>query len=60
MSPSFDAAALVAGLGETFMFAGSIAAASEIPASDPVRALIARMERLASIRELIDATLAPA
>ena len=61
MSPSFDAAALGAGLGETFTFARSIATVPpEVQASDPVRALVARMERMASICELIDATLAPA
>jgi 2-methylcitrate dehydratase PrpD len=60
MSPSFDAASLVAGLGETFVFAANaVPAPPENPATEGVRALVARIERLASIRELIDATLAP-
>jgi 2-methylcitrate dehydratase PrpD len=56
MSPTFDAAALVAGLGETFRY-GEIAVASTAAAAEPLRALAGRIERLASIRELIEATL---
>jgi 2-methylcitrate dehydratase PrpD len=61
MSPAFDAAALVAGLGETFVFGdGNASAPSAVPARDAVRALAAHIERLTSIRELIDATTAAA
>ncbi len=60
MSPNFDAAALLAGLGETFAFESLAkpADASAGPAAETVRALVARIERLPSIRELIDATFA--
>ena len=59
MSSAFDADALVAGLSETFVFAGTVAAApadAATPANAEVRELIARIERLPSIRELVDAT----
>jgi 2-methylcitrate dehydratase PrpD len=58
MSPAFDAAVLVDGLGETFAFESLATASGDgaIPAA--VRALAARIERLPSIRELIDATVA--
>jgi hypothetical protein len=61
MSPSFDAAALVGGLGETFAIesipAGPIDSPNG-PTYDAVRALVDRIERLPSIREVIEATLA--
>jgi 2-methylcitrate dehydratase PrpD len=61
MSPSFDAESILAGLGETFVFGSKPpTAAPDIPATAALRALVARLERLASIRELIDATVAPA
>jgi 2-methylcitrate dehydratase PrpD len=56
MSTGFDAGALLAGLGQTFAFE-SVAAASGTVASEAVRGLVARIERLPSIRELVDATL---
>ena len=61
MSPAFDANVLLAGLGETFAFdtssAGSAGTAAG-PAGQAVSTLAGRIERLASIRELIDATMA--
>ena len=61
MSPTFDGAALVQGLGETFLMeslAAGPTGSPNGPAYDAVRALVDRIERLPSIRELIDATLA--
>jgi 2-methylcitrate dehydratase PrpD len=60
MSPSFDAGLLVAGLGETFVMESYAAGPTDAPsgpAYDAVRALVARIERLPSIREIIEATL---
>jgi 2-methylcitrate dehydratase PrpD len=60
MTPSFDVDALVAGLGETFVFAHSVGVApteSRTPANEEIRERAARIERLPSIRELIDATI---
>lgn len=57
MSSSFDPRVLLAGLGETFVFTAP-AAPPEPPPPDAVRALVARMERLASVREIVEATLA--
>jgi 2-methylcitrate dehydratase PrpD len=56
MSTGFDAGVLLAGLGATFAFerVGAVSATFE---SDAVRGLVARIERLPSIRELVDATL---
>ena len=56
MSPTFDAAALVAGLGETFLFESLAVNDPKDDVAAPVSALVARIERLPSIRELIDAT----
>jgi 2-methylcitrate dehydratase PrpD len=58
MTSTFDAEAAVAGLGETFVFT----AAAPVPnastaGSATLRALAGRIERLASIRELIDASM---
>jgi 2-methylcitrate dehydratase PrpD len=60
MSTSFDAGVLLAGLGETFVFtagAGGSAPPAESPAAEAVRVAAGRIERLASIREVIDASL---
>jgi 2-methylcitrate dehydratase PrpD len=60
MTPSFDAEALVVGLGETFVFAHSVGVApteARTPANEEIRERAARIERLPSIRELIDATI---
>ncbi len=60
MSPTFDAGPLLAGLGETFVFESSAAEPTATvtgPAGEAVSALAGRIERLASIRELIDATM---
>jgi len=61
MSASFDANALLAGLGETFVFtalAGGSAPPADSPKAEALRAAAGRIERLASIRELVDASLA--
>ncbi len=58
MSASFDAAALLEGLGETFVYTTIAASVPSSPPAEPRRALVARMERLPSIRELIAATIA--
>ena len=58
MTSTFDPDALVRGLGETFAFA-SLANASAPAVPEAVRGLIARIERLPSIRELIAATVVP-
>ena len=55
---ALDPDALVRGLGETFAFA-SLANASAPAVPEAVRGLIARIERLPSIRELIAATVVP-
>jgi 2-methylcitrate dehydratase PrpD len=61
MSPAFDANALVAGLGETFLMeslaSGAATSTASGLAAGAVRALAGRIERLPSIRELIEATL---
>ena len=59
MSPSFDAGALLAGLGETFAFESAGAGSDATPAgtAQAVSTLAGRIERLPSIRELIDATM---
>jgi 2-methylcitrate dehydratase PrpD len=59
MSPAFDAVALVQGLGETFLFGSLAGGEAKDGAPEEVRALVARIERLPSIRELIEATVAP-
>lgn len=59
MTPTFDAAAAVAGLGETFVFGGARAVrAVDETTHGPLRELVGRLERLASIRSVIDATMA--
>lgn len=58
MSPTFDAGTIAQGLGETFVFSSAVETAPGGEASETVRALLARIERLPSIRELIDATVA--
>ena len=61
MSATFDPHAAVAGLGETFVFGSARAArASDAPGYDALRTLIGRLERLASIRDVIDATMTSA
>jgi 2-methylcitrate dehydratase PrpD len=57
MSVTFDTTALLEGLGETFVYTAVAAKAPSSPPAEPLRALIARIERLPSIRELIDATI---
>lgn len=60
MTSSFDADALVAGLGETFVFAHAVAVApndARTPATEEIRERAARIERLPSIRELVDVTI---
>jgi 2-methylcitrate dehydratase PrpD len=57
MSPSFDAAALVDGLGERFAFEGINVPPDDGAGAPALRALCARIERLPSVRELIEATL---
>lgn len=60
MSATFDGGAVVTGLGETFVYGeGSRAGAPavDLPAAAAVRALASRIERLPSIRALIDATM---
>lgn len=60
MTATFDAHALVAGLGETFAFAHAVAVApndARTPATEELRERAARIERLPSIRELIDVTI---
>jgi hypothetical protein len=56
MSPAFDAGALVLGLGETFLFASLAGGEPAAGVSETAREVVARIERLPSIRELIDAT----
>jgi 2-methylcitrate dehydratase PrpD len=58
MSDAFDADALLRGLGETFAFQNAGAAGASGPVAEVLRTLVARIERLPSIRELIDATVA--
>jgi 2-methylcitrate dehydratase PrpD len=60
MSPTFDAQTIANGLGEAFVFGDVTEAASPSESGETVRALLARIERLPSIRELIDATVADA
>jgi hypothetical protein len=57
MSATFDTAALLEGLGETFVYPAIAANVPSSPAAESLRALIARIERLPSIREVIDATI---
>jgi len=61
MTATFDAAAAVNGLGETFVFGSARGRAAHASATGnaPLRELVGRIERLASIREVIDATMAP-
>ncbi len=56
MSATFDAAALVGGLGEDFAYQTVTPGGGDVAAPAAVAALAGRIERLASIRELIDAT----
>lgn len=56
MSDGFDSGVLLRGLGETFAFETAGAAGASAPLAEPLRALVARIERLPSIRELIDAS----
>jgi 2-methylcitrate dehydratase PrpD len=60
MTSTFDPDALVRGLGEEFLFANPATGGANETVAETVRALVARIERLASIRELIDATVVPA
>jgi 2-methylcitrate dehydratase PrpD len=60
MTSTFDPDALVRGLGEQFAFESLDTGGPPSAVSETVRALVGRIERLASIRELIDATVAPA
>ncbi len=58
MSASLDTNALLDGLGETFVYTYVAAKVPSAPPAEALRALVARIERLPSIRELINATLA--
>lgn len=59
MSTSFDAGVLLAGLGEAFVYGdGAGGVPGDVPATEAVRELVARIERLPSIRALVEATLA--
>jgi 2-methylcitrate dehydratase PrpD len=60
MTSTFDPDALVHGLGEEFLFERLATGSPNQAVSETVRALVARIERLASIRELIDVTVASA
>ncbi len=58
MSASFDTSALLEGLGEAFIYTTLAANVPSAPGSEAsLRALVARFERLPSIREVIDATI---
>ncbi len=57
MSPAFDAAALTDGLGEAFAFESIVVTPAANAGNAELRAVCGRIERLASIRELIDATI---
>ncbi len=57
MSTSLDTNALLDGLGETFVYTNVAAKVPSAPPAEALRALIARIERLPSIRELINASL---
>lgn len=58
MTATFDAEAALNGLGETFVFGSARAAARpDAPGFAPLRERIAKMDRLASIRDVIDATM---
>jgi 2-methylcitrate dehydratase PrpD len=63
MSNAFDTATLVHGLGEEFGLENSVSAGPAAPAGGPawaeLRALVARLDRLPSIRAVVDATQAP-
>jgi 2-methylcitrate dehydratase PrpD len=59
MTSTFDPGLLVRGLGEEFAYAGLAAGSAGVAAPEAVKALVGRIERLPSIRELIDATVAP-
>jgi 2-methylcitrate dehydratase PrpD len=60
MSATFDPALAVSGLGETFVLGSARSPEPFVDATAyaPLRALAARLERLASIRDVIDATMA--
>jgi 2-methylcitrate dehydratase PrpD len=60
MGGGLDAAVLLAGLGETFVYssAGGLTGSAANPAAEVVSALAERIERLPSIREIVAATLA--
>jgi len=57
MSASFDTAALLEGIGATFIYTTIAANVPSVPAAESLRALVARFERLPSIREVIDVTI---
>ena len=57
MSTSLDTNALLEGLGETFIYTNVAAKVPSVPPAEALRSLVARIERLPSIRELIDATI---
>jgi 2-methylcitrate dehydratase PrpD len=57
MSTSLDTAALLEGLGETFVYTNLAVKVPATPPAEALRVLVARIERLPSIRELIDATI---
>jgi 2-methylcitrate dehydratase PrpD len=60
MTSTFDAEAAVAGLGTEFVFTAAAPVVFRQGAgTEAMRALAGRVERLASIRELIDATMPP-
>jgi 2-methylcitrate dehydratase PrpD len=57
MSSAFDTSALLEGLGETFVYTSILANVPSAPAAEQLRVLIARLERLPSIREVIEVTI---
>jgi hypothetical protein len=57
MSARFDTSALLGALGETFVYTSILADVPAAPAAEQLRVLIARLERLPSIREVIEATI---
>jgi 2-methylcitrate dehydratase PrpD len=59
MTSTFDPDALVRGLGDQFAFESLAGGGANQAVPEAVRSLIARIERLRSIREIIDATVAP-
>ena len=59
MTATFDPAIALGGLGETLVFGSARRAGSRAPAAGVLRDLVGKLERLASIRAVIDATMPP-